>query len=255
MALQIIDDAVQAYGAAGVSQDTPAGAKLGGNPHAAPRRRAGRSPQPRHRQAGVRQTCRGLLVLREPRLVVRAGSRPRSLAGRESDAARRQGRDRHRGGFGDRQGDGGPVRAGGRDGDRGGRIEGVDVVVGRAGTERGCRAAGRATSPSMAASTSSSPMPAFPAARLIFEQSSADWEEILRVNLIGPLLAIKHAAPVMKDRGGGSIICTASVAGIRAGAGGAGLFGVQGGRDQPGRGRRDAALRQPTSASTPSAPA
>ncbi|MEA3031914.1 MAG: hypothetical protein QOG13_3239 [Sphingomonadales bacterium] len=54
----------------------------------------------------------------------------------------------------------------------------------------------------------------------IFDQSPEDWQEILRVNLIGPFLAIKHAAPVMKERGGGSIICTASVAGIRAGAGG-----------------------------------
>ena len=54
----------------------------------------------------------------------------------------------------------------------------------------------------------------------IFEQSPEDWQEILRVNLIGPFLAIKHAAPVMKERGGGSIIATASVAGIRAGAGG-----------------------------------
>jgi NAD(P)-dependent dehydrogenase (short-subunit alcohol dehydrogenase family) len=54
----------------------------------------------------------------------------------------------------------------------------------------------------------------------LFEQSSADWEEILRVNLIGPFLAIKYAAPHMKARGGGSIICTASVAGLRAGAGG-----------------------------------
>jgi len=54
----------------------------------------------------------------------------------------------------------------------------------------------------------------------IFEQTSEDWQEILRVNLIGPFLAIKHAAPVMQERGGGSIICTASVAGIRAGAGG-----------------------------------
>ena len=54
----------------------------------------------------------------------------------------------------------------------------------------------------------------------IFEQSVEDWEQILRVNLIGPFLAIKHAGPVMKDGGGGSIICTASVAGIRAGAGG-----------------------------------
>lgn len=55
----------------------------------------------------------------------------------------------------------------------------------------------------------------------IFEQSVEDWREILRVNLIGPFLAIKHAAPLMKERGGGAIICTASVAGLRAGAGGA----------------------------------
>ena len=54
----------------------------------------------------------------------------------------------------------------------------------------------------------------------LFEQTPEDWQEILRVNLIGPFLAIKHAAPVMKARGGGSIICTASVAGLRAGAGG-----------------------------------
>jgi NAD(P)-dependent dehydrogenase (short-subunit alcohol dehydrogenase family) len=54
----------------------------------------------------------------------------------------------------------------------------------------------------------------------IFEQSPEDWHEILRVNLIGPFLAIKHAAPAMKERGGGSILCTASVAGLRAGAGG-----------------------------------
>jgi NAD(P)-dependent dehydrogenase (short-subunit alcohol dehydrogenase family) len=54
----------------------------------------------------------------------------------------------------------------------------------------------------------------------IFEQSAEDWQEILRVNLIGPFMAIKYAAPAIKERGGGSIICTASVAGIRAGAGG-----------------------------------
>ncbi len=54
----------------------------------------------------------------------------------------------------------------------------------------------------------------------IFEQSVEDWQRILQVNLIGPFLAIKHAAPVIKERGGGSIICTASVAGIRSGAGG-----------------------------------
>ena len=55
----------------------------------------------------------------------------------------------------------------------------------------------------------------------ISEQTEADWAEILRVNLIGPFLAIKHSAPLMNLRGGGSIICTASVAGLRSGAGGA----------------------------------
>ena len=55
----------------------------------------------------------------------------------------------------------------------------------------------------------------------IFEQTAEDWAEILRVDLIGPFLAIKHAAPHLMARGGGSIICTASVAGLRSGAGGA----------------------------------
>jgi NAD(P)-dependent dehydrogenase (short-subunit alcohol dehydrogenase family) len=55
----------------------------------------------------------------------------------------------------------------------------------------------------------------------ISEQTAEDWAEILRVNLIGPFLAIKHAAPLINLRGGGSIICTASVAGLRSGAGGA----------------------------------
>jgi NAD(P)-dependent dehydrogenase (short-subunit alcohol dehydrogenase family) len=55
----------------------------------------------------------------------------------------------------------------------------------------------------------------------IAEQSAADWAEILRVNLIGPFLAIKYAGPLIARSGGGSIICTASVAGLRSGAGGA----------------------------------
>lgn len=55
----------------------------------------------------------------------------------------------------------------------------------------------------------------------ISEQTAEDWAEILRVNLIGPFLAIKHSAPHLVRRGGGSIICTASVAGLRSGAGGA----------------------------------
>lgn len=50
--------------------------------------------------------------------------------------------------------------------------------------------------------------------------STADlWLDVLRVNLVGPFLAVKYASPHMKARGGGAIICTASVAGLRAGAG------------------------------------
>ena len=54
----------------------------------------------------------------------------------------------------------------------------------------------------------------------LFDQDAAGWAEILRINLIGPFLAIKYAAPAIKAGGGGSIIATASVAGLRSGAGG-----------------------------------
>lgn len=53
----------------------------------------------------------------------------------------------------------------------------------------------------------------------IFDSNAEDWLEVLRVNLVGPFLAIKYSAPVMNRGGGGSIICTTSVAGLRAGAG------------------------------------
>lgn len=55
----------------------------------------------------------------------------------------------------------------------------------------------------------------------IFDLTPEEWAEILRVNLIGPWLMAKHAGKAMADAGrGGSIIMTASVAGIRSGAGG-----------------------------------
>jgi NAD(P)-dependent dehydrogenase (short-subunit alcohol dehydrogenase family) len=53
----------------------------------------------------------------------------------------------------------------------------------------------------------------------LFDSSAEDWAEVLRVNLIGPFLAIKHGAPEIAKRGGGAIVCTASVAGLRSGAG------------------------------------
>ena len=54
----------------------------------------------------------------------------------------------------------------------------------------------------------------------LFEQTVEHWQEILRVNLIGPFLAIKHAGLHMVKQGSGAIVCTASVAGLRANAGG-----------------------------------
>jgi NAD(P)-dependent dehydrogenase (short-subunit alcohol dehydrogenase family) len=54
----------------------------------------------------------------------------------------------------------------------------------------------------------------------LHEQTAEYWTEILRINLIGAFLAVKHASAVMIPTGKGSIICTASVAGIRSGAGG-----------------------------------
>jgi NAD(P)-dependent dehydrogenase (short-subunit alcohol dehydrogenase family) len=52
------------------------------------------------------------------------------------------------------------------------------------------------------------------------DQTVEHWQEILRVNLIGPFLAVKHSIPHMTRQGFGSIVCTASVAGLKAGASG-----------------------------------
>jgi len=52
----------------------------------------------------------------------------------------------------------------------------------------------------------------------LFDSDAENWAEVLRVNLIGPFLMIKYAAPRIEERGGGAIICTASVAGLRSGA-------------------------------------
>ena len=47
-----------------------------------------------------------------------------------------------------------------------------------------------------------------------------DWQRTLAVNTIGVFLAIKHAVPELRKSAGGSMVCTASVAGLRANAGG-----------------------------------
>jgi meso-butanediol dehydrogenase / (S,S)-butanediol dehydrogenase / diacetyl reductase len=52
------------------------------------------------------------------------------------------------------------------------------------------------------------------------EQDGEDWQKILAVNLLGAVYTTKHAAPHMQERRNGAIVNTASVAGIRSGAGG-----------------------------------
>ncbi len=52
------------------------------------------------------------------------------------------------------------------------------------------------------------------------EQTVEQWQEILRINLIGPFLAIKHSMPHMIKQKSGAIVCTASVAGLKSGASG-----------------------------------
>ena len=51
------------------------------------------------------------------------------------------------------------------------------------------------------------------------EQTLEAWMKVLRVNLVGTFLAVREVLPHMKSQGRGSIVCTASVAGLRANAG------------------------------------
>ena len=53
----------------------------------------------------------------------------------------------------------------------------------------------------------------------LLELELDDFRRVLEVNLIATFLCIKHAARHMREHGGGAIVCTASIAGLRAGAG------------------------------------
>jgi len=53
----------------------------------------------------------------------------------------------------------------------------------------------------------------------LFEQTVEQWQEVLRVNLIGAFLAVKHAGSHLRSKGSGSIIITSSVSSLRANAG------------------------------------
>ena len=52
------------------------------------------------------------------------------------------------------------------------------------------------------------------------ELTVEDWQRTLAVNTVGVFLAIKHSVPHFVNQGQGAIVCTASVAGLRANAGG-----------------------------------
>jgi NAD(P)-dependent dehydrogenase (short-subunit alcohol dehydrogenase family) len=54
----------------------------------------------------------------------------------------------------------------------------------------------------------------------LFDITPEQFTELLRINLVGVFVAVQAAAKVMIPRKKGAIICTASVAGIRSGAGG-----------------------------------
>ncbi|MEW6597508.1 MAG: SDR family oxidoreductase [Pseudomonadota bacterium] len=51
------------------------------------------------------------------------------------------------------------------------------------------------------------------------DMNAAEWDRTFALLVRGPMLGMKHAVPALKARGGGSIINTASIAGLQAGWG------------------------------------
>ncbi|MCC8977042.1 SDR family NAD(P)-dependent oxidoreductase, partial [Bradyrhizobium brasilense] len=50
----------------------------------------------------------------------------------------------------------------------------------------------------------------------VLETSDADWSRIMAVNLTGPFLCTKAAAPVMREHDGGAIVNITSISAVRA---------------------------------------
>ena len=63
----------------------------------------------------------------------------------------------------------------------------------------------------------------------IVEMSLADWRRQTAVNLDGVFLSVKYGIPLMRKSGGGSIIMTSSIAGLRGSATLAGYCATKGG--------------------------
>lgn len=62
----------------------------------------------------------------------------------------------------------------------------------------------------------------------LFEMPLADWRRQQAINVEGVFLSVKHAVPAMRRAGGGSIIITSSLAGLRGSAGLAGYSATKG---------------------------
>ena len=54
----------------------------------------------------------------------------------------------------------------------------------------------------------------------VMDDEADTWRRVLDVNLLGAMFGTKYAGRLMREQGSGAIVNTASVAGIRAGAGG-----------------------------------
>ena len=63
----------------------------------------------------------------------------------------------------------------------------------------------------------------------VLEMSLADWRRQNAINLDGVFLSVKYGVPAMRRAGGGSIIITSSLAGLRGSAGLAGYCATKGG--------------------------
>src|ERR1700710_821192 len=50
----------------------------------------------------------------------------------------------------------------------------------------------------------------------LLETSDEDWKRVLEVNLTGPFLCTKAAAPLMREHGGGAIVNITSISAVRA---------------------------------------
>src|SRR3989442_294579 len=50
----------------------------------------------------------------------------------------------------------------------------------------------------------------------LLETSDADWNRVLAVNLTGPFVCTKAAAPLMREHGGGAIVNITSISAVRA---------------------------------------